>query len=326
MNLTTEIPTSFFIDKELIEWLMQGDVAIQFQAKRDLLDRLDLDLQKRIATEGWGENFLSKRRVQGHWGKRFYEPKWISSHYTLLDLKNLGIHPDHPLIRSSMELIFESEKGPDGGMGPIGDVKRSDICVNGMFLNYASYFSSPKEDLYSVVDFLLENQMPDGGFNCRSNRGKAIHSSMHSTISVVEGITEYHRNKYTYRLDELLTVRSQSIEFLLCHQLFKSDRTGEIIHPDFLKFPYPFRWKYNVLRAMDAIRLAEIPWDDRMAPAIDVILNKRKKNGSWNVQAKHPGQLHFEMEKAGKPSRWITLIALRILRQYHDHLTPSQIH
>ena len=59
-----------------------------------------------------------------------------------------------------------------------------------------------------------------------------------------------------------------------------------------------------------------------MQPAIDILFKKRNKDGTWNVQAKHPGQIHFEMEKAGKPSRWNTLRALRVLRHFNiEHTT-----
>ncbi len=54
-----------------------------------------------------------------------------------------------------------------------------------------------------------------------------------------------------------------------------------------------------------------------MKRAIEVLKKKRNKNGTWNVQAAHPGQVHFIMEKAGKPSRWNTLRALRVLDRYH---------
>ena len=82
-------------------------------------------------------------------------------------------------------------------------ISQSDVCVNGMFLNYASYFNSSENDLRSIVDFLLSEQMGDGGFNCQSNRKGASHSSLHSTLSVIEGILEYSYNGYTYRLKEL---------------------------------------------------------------------------------------------------------------------------
>ena len=299
---------------KILEWLLQGDVSVQYQTNRDLLGNDDETLQQRIAAEGWGAQFLSHRKPNGHWGKRYYEPKWISTHYTLLDLKNLGIDPNHDLIQTTIESVLNTEKGKDGGICPIGTVQLSDVCVNGMFLNCASYFRSDENKLTSIVDFLLAEWMDDGGFNCRSNRSGAVHSSMHSTISVLEGITEYERNGYTYRLGELMDAKKSGIEFLLCHQLFLSDRTGKIIHKDFLKLSYPSRWKYDILRALDYLQYANVPWDPRMQAAMDVLYKKRNKDGTWNVQAKHPGKIHFEMEKAGKPSRWNTLRALRVIR------------
>lgn len=300
----------------IIQWLLSGDVAIQYQVQRDLLGTERPDLQARIANEGWGAAFLSAQRPSGHWGKAFYEPKWISTHYTLLDLKNLGITPNHPVLQKSIHQILEEEKGPDGGVRPIGTVQRSDVCVNGMFLNYASYFHAEEAALRSIVDFLLAEYMPDGGFNCRSNRSGAKHSSLHSTISVLEGIEAYITAGYSYRLEELQNAKTTSITFLLLHQLFLSDRTGEVIHKDFLKLSYPSRWRYDILRALDYLRMAKYPWDDRLQAAIDVLLKKRNKDGTWNVQAKHPGKTHFDMEKAGRPSRWNTLRALRVLQHF----------
>jgi len=302
--------------QEIIEWLLAGDVSIQYQVHRDLLNEDRKDLQNRIASEGWGALYLSKRNPDGHWGQKFYQPKWTSSHYTLLDLRNLCIAPDCREIQETLEMILRTEKGPDGGIRPIGSVQASDVCINGMFLNYASYFRTAADELESVVDFMLDQIMPDGGFNCMSNRSGAVHSSLHSTLSVLEGITEYERNGYHYRLGDLELARQSSVEFILIHQLFKSDRTGEVIRREFLRMPYPGRWKYDILRALDYFRYAGEEWDDRIDPALQVLLKKRNKDLTWNVQAKHPGQVHFEMEKAGRPSRWNTLRALRVMRHF----------
>ena len=185
-----------------------------------------------------------------------------------------------------------------------------------MFLNYASYFKTSEKDLQSVVDCILAQVMPDGGFNCRLNRSGAKHSSLHTTLSVLEGLTEYELNGYTYRLEEVQKAIASSQEFILLHQLYLSDRTGEIINKDFLKLSYPRRWRYDILSALDYFQYAQVPWDERIQRAIDILLKKQNKNGTWNVQAKHAGQTHFDMEKAGKPSRWNTLRALRILKHF----------
>jgi len=302
--------------EHIISWLLEGDVSIQYQVHRDLLDTDRPDLQERIASEGWGAAFLAKRGSHGHWGRKFYQPKWISSHYTLLDLRHLCLAPGNEQVNETIDKICREEKSEDGGVNPAETIAQSDVCVNGMFLTYACYFKTKEEKLKSVIDFILTQQLADGGFNCRLNRSGAVHSSMHSTISLLEGITECLQNGYTYRKEELIQTELQAREFLLMHQLFRSDRTGKIIHKDFLKMPFPGRWKYDILRALDYFQYAKAPWDDRLQPAIDVLLQKRNRHNTWNLQAKHPGELHFEMEKAGKASRWNTLRALRVLKQY----------
>lgn len=301
---------------DLISWLLESDISIQYQTQRDLLGKEDSRFRKRIETEGWGAKLLSLRQPNGHWGNAFYQPKWTSTHYTLLDLRNLGISPGNKAIDETLKLIFKYERGFDGGINPSGSTRNSDVCINGMVLNYASYFHIKEEQLKSVVDFLLSVQMNDGGFNCHSNRIGAIHSSLHSTLSVIEGIHEYRKNRYTYRLGELKKAELASREFILLHHLFRSDKTGNIIRSDFLKLCYPCRWYYDILKALDYFQSAGVKYDSRMEDALQIILSKRNKNRQWTLAAKHPGKIHFEMEKAGQPSRWNTLRALRVLKYF----------
>jgi len=312
------------MDKEILNWLMQGDVSIQFQTKRDLLGKVDKDLQERIALEGWGAFYLSRQNPDGTWGRAFYQPKWTSSHYTLLDLKTFGLPPDNPQARCSIEEILQNHIGPDGGVNPSEAIKQSDVCINGMFLNYACYFGVSETRLYSIVDFILGQQMEDGGFNCRRNRSGARHSSMHSTICLLEGILSYKDNGYGYRLEELQKAARGSEEFLLMHHLYKSDRTGEIIHKDFLKFSFPPRWRYNVLRALDYFQAAQVLWDPRMEDALNVVIGKRKSDGWWFAEAAQPGNVHIKMETPRKPGRWNTLLAMRVLKAYEDEASGKK--
>ena len=298
----------------ILQWLLDGDIAIQYQVHRDLLGKIRPDLQQRIKSEGWGQAFLSKRLENGHWGYKFYQPKWTSTHYTLLDLKNLAIEPAVPEIQETIRLVLNEEKGRDGGVRPIGTTQSSDVCINGMFLNYAAYFQTPENDLASIVDFLLSQYMADGGFNCFSNRKGCVHSSLHTTLSVLEGILEYARNGYTYRLDELQRTAATAREFILMHRLFKSDKTGAVIDPRMTMLSFPCRWRYDILRALDYFQSAETPFDDRMADALELILKKRNPEGKWPLQNNHPGVVHFDMERVGKPSRWNTLRAIRVFR------------
>lgn len=305
-------------NEEIINWLLSGDISLQYQTHRDLLKNERKDLKEKIGLEGWGAEYLAQRKEDGHWGLGFYQPKWTSSHYTLLELKNLSIPASHFAIQESVTTIANMEKGIDGGINPSGTINSSDVCINGMFLNYAAYFQTAETFLESVVDFILSQQLSDGGFNCMLNRSGATHSSLHSSLSVLEGISEYIIGGYKYRLNELIEAKKACQEFILLHQLYISDRTGEIIKKDFLRFSYPCRWRYDIFRALDYFRHANLKWDSRMQPALDVLLSKRNKDLCWKLQTKHPGKVFFDMEKPGHASRWNTLRALRILLYFEQ--------
>ena len=308
-------------EKDILKWLLDGDVSIQYQTFRDLLENERPDFQERIAKEGWGARYLGQRRNDGHWGMGFYQPKWTSTHYTLLDLRNLCMTPTVWETKETMSLILRDHKDDDGGINPAKTVSKSDVCINGMVLNYACYFRSDESDLRSIVDCLIEQQMTDGGFNCHSNRSGAVHSSLHTTLSVAEGLWEYRKNGYTYRLEEVKRMEEETREFMLQHRLFRSDRTGTIIRPGFLRLSYPPRWFYDILRALDYFLSAGVSYDLRMQDAMDVLIKKRRPDNRWPLQAAHPGQVHFQMEKAGGPSRWNTLRAPRVLRHFDGNNT-----
>jgi hypothetical protein len=299
----------------VLAWLLEGDASVQVQVTRDLLHRHADDLQARIATEGDGAALLAARGADGHWGRGFYQPKWTSSHYTLLELRNLGLDPANPTARETVALILARNKSRDGGLDPRVTVRRSDACVNGMALNYATWFGAPEDDLASIVDCLLAGRIADGGFNCR--RGPEVrHSSMHTTLSVVEGINGYERGGYRYRLGDLLAVRATSVEFLLRHRLYRSERTGAVIRPEFVRLHHPTRWYYDVLRCLDAFADAHIAYDARMDDALGVLLRRRRPDGRWPVNRGYPGETHLPLPQAGTPNRWVTLIALRVLDAY----------
>lgn len=304
------------VHNETISWLLEGDVAIRYQTYRDLLGVTKPKLQQKIANHGWGLQFLTNQKSNGHWGLGFYQPKWTSSHYTLLDLKNLAIQSDLPAISTIIHMILREEKGEDGGINPGKTVSKSDVCINGMFLNYATYFGADPSDLESVVDYILSQQLPDGGFNCQLSRKGATHSSLHSTISVVEGIREYAHHGYEYRLEALEKAELESREFMLEHRLYKSDKTGKIIDNRMTMLSYPCRWRYDILRALEYFQVAGADFDDRMEDAIELLKSKQRKDQTWPVQQKHPGKTHFDMEQTGKSSRWNTLRALKVLKHF----------
>ena len=318
------------IDEEILSWLLDGDVSIQYQVRRDLLGEevsaLEA-LQRRIEREGWGARFLCKQNPDGHWGRAFYQPKWTSTHYTLLDLQNLSLPRGNPQPQRAIQMMFDKTVGPDGAVNFAVTKLPPDVCVTGMALGYAAYFDSSDPRIHVIVDYLLKVEMPNWGWNCEHVHG-ATHSSLHTTISVLEGLLEYRRwserghtaiadsRAQTERLQAVRQAEARGIEFILRHRLYMSDHTGEVIDPRFVMLSYPSRWRYDTLRALDYFRAAGLPYDERMAAALSILVQKRRKDGTWPLQQKHPGQVHFDMEEVGQSSRWNTLRALRVLKAY----------
>lgn len=304
----------------IIKWLLEGDISIQYQVHKDILGTERADLKDRIQSEGWGKQFLLHQNHYGHWGKDYYNPKWTSTHYTLLTLKNIGLGKEVPAIQSTLHKLLYEERNFEAKQKAFHKrVLYDDVCVNGMFLNFASYFLGDEPKLYEIVDFILSQKMLDGGFNCQKNSSGARHSSLHSTLSVLEGLHEFLKTGSTYRKDDIHEVKEEAEEFILMHRLYLSDRTGKVIKDAFLRFPYPCRWKYDILRAMDYFQNADVMYDERMEPAIDQILSKRTNSGKWKVNAKYPGKNFFIMERAGTESRWNTLRALRVMKKYIEN-------
>jgi hypothetical protein len=90
-----------------------------------------------------------------------------------------------------------------------------------------------------------------------------------------------------------------------------------------LRFSHPNRWHYDVLRALDYFRcsaaLTGAAPDPRLVDAVALVGSKRLVEGSWPLDGSPPGRVWFEIDDgAGKPSRWLTLRALRVLRWWDD--------
>jgi hypothetical protein len=302
---------------DLIKWLMEGDAAIRWQTQRDLLglDRQvwQADRQMTIST-GWGAHFLSRQDAAGTWGGGIYSPKWVSTTYTLLQLREIGLPHDQPAAQHGTSLILNA-LGEAGSTRFQQNLKKWDLCVSGMHLALGIYFQVIDSRIEDLVGDLLNNQMPDGGWNCDSRKERgAVHSSFHTTINVLDGLRTYIEASLPSQRTAVLEAEKRALEFLLQHKLYRSDKTGQIINDHFTQLSYPSRWHYDFLRGLDYFQRAAANRDVRLKDPIDLLLSKRRKDSTWPVQHRHPALTFFEMEKTGGPSRWNTLRALRVLR------------
>ncbi len=303
-----------------IDWLLAGDPAIRWQTLRDLVDappRTVARERNEVAREGWGARLLARQDPEGTWagGKSsdggLYSPKWTSTTYTMLLLRDLGLPAGNRQAHKACTLLLDRGIQKDGGIN-YGWFGVSETCITGMVLSILAWFGYDDPRLDAVLHYLTKAQMPDGGWNCRRRFG-ATHSSMHTTISVLEGLRllELERASGARRLQR---AQRRGREFLLAHRLFRSHRTGAVIKSEFTRFAFPPRWHYDILRALDHFRSVDAPRDTRLTEAIEIVRARRRDDGRWPLEYTYKGKTYFQMERVGRPSRWNTLRALRILR------------
>ena len=281
--------------------------------------------RRRVARDGWGARLLARQNPGGIWAAGsspdvgLYTPKWTSTTYTMLLLRDFGLPPADRRVRTACARLLDRGLQPDGGIsyGTWAQwTHRGETCVTGMVLSILSYFEHDDDRLDTIAEHLLEQQMSDGGWNCRRASG-ATHSSVNTTISVLEGLRLYelHRGR---RLARVRAARRRGRDFLLAHRLFRSHRTGEIIKTAFTRFAFPPRWHYDILRALDYFRAADAPRDDRLAEAIDIVRRRQRADGRWVLDQSYKGKTYFELERVGASSRWNTLRALRVLKWWDE--------
>jgi hypothetical protein len=300
----------------VIDWLLDSDPSIRWQVMRDLShEPADVVAAERakVATEGWGARLLALQAPDGRWSGRPWSQDWTDTFHVLELLRRFGLDPESEQARRAIGLVREHTTWRDPDFEtPWADNRffegEVEPCINGNVVADGAYFGV---DVTPLVERLLGEQLPDGGWNCEVENGATV-SSFGTTINVLEGLLEYERA--TGDTPDVRAARRRGEEYMLERRLFRRKSTGEIIDPIWLRFSFPHWYFYDVLRGLDYLRDTGDTPDQRVAEAIGVVEDNRDSDGRWPLQNVHEGEAHFEMEEGeGKPSRWNTLRALRVL-------------
>lgn len=307
----------------VIDWLLDSDPSIRWQAMRDLTgappDEVAAERAK-VTGEGWGARLLSLQGDDGMWAggacfparyfqesARYEGQPWTSTLPTLHLLWHFGVDPQDDRVRHAVAQVRDHCRWEHAGQPFFsGEVEP---CINGRVVALGAYFGLPVD---GVVERLLSEQLEDGGWNCEAENG-SVRSSFHTTINVLEGLLQHERA--TGGSPSAIAARHRGEEYLLERRLFRRKSTGEVVDPAWLMFSFPTQWKYDVLRALDHFRSTGDAPDARVREAIELVRSKRGPDGTWPLENTHPGDVHFALEEGdGRPSRWNTLRALRVLR------------
>lgn len=308
----------------VVDWLLDSDPAIRWQVLRDLTgagaDEVSAE-RARIATGGLGARLLGLQAADGRWGGAAWNRGWDSTMHALTLLREMGLDPAGAEARRAVGLVRDRVTwqgcGPDECAGHAFFAGEVEPCINGQVAASGAYFG---QDVRRLVDRLLGEQLPDGGWNCEAESG-STRSSFNTTICVLEALLEHERSAGS--TPDVTRARLRGQEYLLERRLFRRRSTGEAIErdrkggADWTRFAFPAWWHYDVLRGLEYLRQAGVTPDARAGEAVALVASKRDGDGRWPLGVRYAGRMPVEIDEGeGRPSRWITLRALRVLRWY----------
>lgn len=319
------------VDDAVLEWLLEpSNPTARWLALRLLLDRADddpdvLEAQQAVPDSPWAQVVLAGQRPDGSWARgTTSKPELRATSDRLSALASLGMPADDPRVIASCELLLEQTELPGEGfcMRKTNPKTPHECGQGGMVFVFSQLGYGSDKRVKAAADWLLANQMLDGGWNCahpdkgrlrpdgviRMNHECSLDlphhkSSLFSTMAVIKGLAS------TRRPPKKAVARG--VEFLLEHRVHRARDSGRAIYrwPPKLEF---LSGAYDGLNPLRVLAMAGARPDSRLDEAL-TYLESRASDGRWPADNVPP---------VGRPNKWVTVHALHVLRVLRPVAAP----
>ncbi len=339
-----------------VDWLLESkDPSVRFHTLTDVLGRKSNDSQvrqalKRISGHETVRKILGAQTPEGYWPPKetCYTPKWTSAVWPLMLLGELGV-PVNPSIKSECERFLNLHQLDNGAFvcpteSDVEDyqkkhprkkvVRWEEPCLTGNMVRTLLVFGYGDDSrVKKAIDWMPEQQLEDGGWNCDYPEKKVKHSSFMSTVEPLWAYSEIPRTKWTRKMKRSI---DEGAEFILKHHVYKSDNHHwRETYPFFTKLHFPMYYFYDILHGLRVLTKLGYADDERTRSAVQLLLSKRRPDGKWNLEgdwyregdAWNPRaksrKAPVAVEEIDKPSKWITLNSYRVLTATNDIAVPK---
>jgi hypothetical protein len=328
-----------FISDDIINWLLEDDnPSVKYYTLVDLLGKTFDDeevttVKEQIMKTGAVPKILSKQEPGGYWGIQndFYvRSKYKGTVWNLIILAELGADGKDSSIRKTCEFIFKkSQDLASGGFsyanitaggGAPGKVLP---CLTGNMiwsLIRLGYLDDPR--VQKGIQWITKYQrFDDGEQNLPKDWPYKAHKacfSKHSchmgVVKTLKALAEIPGNKRTPNVKNTI---NQAVEYLLIHHIYKrSHDLSKKSKPGWLRLGFPLMYQTDILEILDILTRLGVK-DERMQDAMDIVVSKQDDQGRWILENTFNGRFITNIETKGKPSKWITLNAIRVLKKYN---------
>jgi hypothetical protein len=322
------------------DWLLEiENPSVRYFTLCQILDKPQDELEVMAAKEaimhaGVVPKILAKQNSDGSWElpEKFYTAKYKGTVWQLLILAELGVDQKDEQIRKAAEFILEnSQDRESGGFSAWPSVKlgggRHSVvfpCLTGnMVWSLIRLGLLDCEQVQRGVAWIVRYQRFDDSESCAPKVwpyektpgcfGK--HSCHMGVVKSLKALSEIPVDKRSKDITE--TIQSGA-EYMLKHHIYKrSHNLSQVSKPGWLRFGFPLMYQTDVLEILGILTKLGYK-DERMQEAVDLVVSKQDKFGRWNLENTFNGSFQTNIEQKGKPSKWITLNALTVLKRFYS--------
>jgi hypothetical protein len=324
------------LNADPLPWLLEPDEAspgVRTFALRDLLDRPTDDPEVVAAQDGVMYTgpvpaILDAQYPDGYWVKpgSIYSPKYRATVWQVAFLAQLGARGKGDCVRRAVEYVFEHGQAESGAFAMSGTPSTTIHCLWGNLVRALIELGySGDERLAQSVDALARSVTGDGygwyrksgvqapGFYCSANYDLPCGWGAVRALWALNAVPAEDRTPVVEAAVET------AIDFLLSYDVARADYPyKERVNSSWFKFGYPLGYVTDVLLNLEVLAEAGQGGDPRLDEAIELVLSKQDEQGRWPMEYSYNGKMWIDVEEKGKPSKWVTLRAARMLKRMSE--------
>lgn len=334
--------TSKYLTEETLNWLLEEDKAqpaIRYFTLRDILgyDKSDpqvVKAYKDIMLSGPIPKILSAQNPEGHWQKpgAGYSTKYRGTIWQIIFLASFGADKENPQVKKACEYVLTHAISPIGGFGyngtPSGFIHchSGNLCSSLIDLGYLEDERLQKAiewqarlitgEGVSSLDSTSEKRRfyrytPAPGFVCGPNGDKPC---AWGAVKALKALGKVPPEKRTEIMNKAI---EEGTKFLFGVDPAEAKYPTRLdIKPSssWFKFSFPPAYVTDVLENAEVLVSLGFAGDGRMANTFKLISEKQNEQGKWLLERTSNGKMWVDIEEKGKPSKWITLNALKVLK------------
>ena len=330
-----------------LPWLLEDDPAnpgIRYFALTDLLDRPSedpdvLEARRAVMSTGPVPAILDAQEPEGYWvnpGPGYF-PQYKATVWAVTMLGQLGADGADPKVRKGCQYVLEHSVDKNGAFSMAAIPSQAILCLNGHLLAVLLDLGwlgekrvdralewvarmvtgegvAPTEERGAALRYLKSGTCGPG-LCCGLNAKKPCAWGAINVLGAFSRLPEEARTPLIRRAIET------GLQFLLSRDPAIADYPmGEGTRPSkrWFRFGFPVFWATDVLQNLEVLGNFGYARDPRLSAALDLVLHRQDQRGRWTMEHSYNGKTLVDIEEKDKPSKWVILRALRVLKPLHN--------